>query len=83
MGPEIIKTSLRGFYGIQRAGDKEDALKEIKDNQKKFFKDFYQPIDKQIFISMCETFNKDIPEKYHPSFFADVKKDYEQDVAHL
>ena len=42
-----------------------------------FFKDFYQPIDKQIFISMCETFNKDIPEKYHPSFFADVKKDYE------
>ncbi len=77
LGPEIIKTSLRGFFSIQRAGDKKDALKEIKDNQKKFFKNFYQPIDKQIFISMCETFNKDIPEKYHPSFFEDVKKDYE------
>jgi len=81
LGPEIIKTSLRGFYGIQRAGDKEDALKEIKTNQKEFFKDFYQPIDKQLFISMCETFNNDIPEKYHPSFFETVKKDYEGSFA--
>ncbi len=81
LGPEIIKTSLRSFYGIQRAGDKQEALNEIKKNQKEFFKDFYLPIDKQIFIAMCDTYKKDIPEKYYPSFFADVDKDYEGSFA--
>ncbi len=76
LGPEIIKTSLRGFYGIQRAGEDKEKLAEIKKAQKEFFKDFYMPIDKQVFIAMCKTYKKDIPEKYYPSFFEDVKKDY-------
>ncbi len=81
LGPEIIKTSLRGFYGIQQAGDKEDALKEIKENQKDFFKDFYMPIDKQLFVAMCKTYKEDIPEKYYPSFFEDVNKNYSGDFS--
>ncbi len=81
LGPEIIKTSLRGFYGIQQAGDKKDALKEIKENQKDFFKDFYMPIDKQLFVAMCKTFKEDIPEKYYPSFFEDVDKNYNGDFS--
>ncbi|NPA68729.1 MAG: S46 family peptidase [Chlorobi bacterium] len=81
LGPEIIKTSLRGYYGIQRAGENKEALSEIKENQKEFFKDFYMPIDKQLFTAMCETYEKDIPEKYYPSFFETVKKEYNDNFA--
>ena len=67
--PEVIKTSLRGYYGLQRAVGNEEAVKEIKENAKNFFKDFYQAIDKEMFIAMCETYKKDIPESYYPTFF--------------
>ena len=77
LGPEVIKFSLKNFYGLQRATENEEALKEIKKEAKDFFKDFYLPIDKAVFIAMCETFKKDIPEYYYPTFFEKVDNDYE------
>ncbi len=69
MGPEVIKTSLRGYYGLQRAAGQEEAMKEFKEKGKEFFKDFHQPIDKEIFVAMCNTYKKDIKPAYYPTFF--------------
>lgn len=79
LGPEVIKFSLRGYYALQEAVGNDEAVKEIKKNAKEFFKDFYQPIDKAVFIAMCKTYKKDIPESYYPTFFEKVENDYEGD----
>ena len=76
-GPEIILFSLRSYYGLQRAFGNEEALKEIKEKAKDFFKDYYQPIDKKIFVAMCNVYKENIPADFYPSFFKDIDKDYE------
>ncbi len=81
LGPEFIKTALRGYYGLQKAVGNEDAMKEFKEKSKKFFKDYYQPIDKAIFIAMCNAYKEDIQESDYPTFFETVKNDYEGDFS--
>jgi hypothetical protein len=77
LGPEIIKASLRGFYGLQKTVGNEEAIKEFREGGKVFFKDFYKPIDKDIFIAMCNTYKNDIKPEYYPSFFALVDSAYD------
>ena len=81
LGPEVIKFSLRGYYGLKRAAGNEEAMNEIKEKGKEFFKDYYLPIDKNIFVAMCKTYKEDIPEDYYPSFFNDVDENYAGDFA--
>ncbi len=76
-GPEAILTSLRGFYGLQRTAGNEEAIKEFKEGKKEFFKDYYQPIDKEMFVAMCNTYKADIKPSYYPDFFQLVDSAYE------
>ncbi|MCF6367115.1 MAG: S46 family peptidase [Bacteroidales bacterium] len=81
LGPECIKAGLRGYYGLQRAAGNEEAMKEFKEKGKDFFKDYYQPIDKEMFIAMCETYKEDINPNYYPSFFKLVDTVYSGDFS--
>jgi len=81
LGPEVIKTALRGYYGIKRAAGNEEATNKLKEKAKEFFKDFYQPIDKTVFVAMCKTYKEDIPEDYYPTFFKDVNDNYDGDFS--
>jgi hypothetical protein len=81
LGPEVIRFSLRNYYGLQRAMGNKEAVEEIKKDAADFYKDFYLPIDKDIFIAMCETYKKDIPADYHPTFFDTVQSKYAGDFA--
>ncbi len=79
LGPEVIKFSFRGYSGLKRAAGNEEAIKELKEKGKEFFKDYYLPIDKKMFIAMCTTYKEDIPADYYPSFFKEVEDNYDGD----
>lgn len=81
LGPEVIKSALRGYYGLKRAAGNEEAMTELKEKGKEFFKDYYLPIDKKMFIAMCKTYKEDIPADYYPTFFKDVEDNFEGDFA--
>jgi hypothetical protein len=81
LGPEVIRFALRNYYGLQRSIGNAEAVEEIKTNAKDFYKDFFLPIDKEMFVAMCETYKKDIPESYYPSFFEMVTTEYAGDFA--
>ncbi len=81
LGPEVIKFTLRNYYGLQRSIGNNEAVNEIKKETDEFFKDFYLPIDKKIFVAMCETYKTDLPEEFYPSFFEEVKLNYEGDFS--
>lgn len=81
LGPEFIKFALRGYYGLQKAVGNEDAMKSFKEKGKDFFKDYYQPIDKDVFVAMCKAYNEDVKESDHPTFFEKVKNDYSGDFS--
>jgi hypothetical protein len=76
LGPEVMRFSLRTYYSMKRSLGTEEGAEEIKETGEDFFKDFYLPIDKEMFSAMCETYKKDIGESYHPTFFETVENDF-------
>jgi hypothetical protein len=81
LGPEVIRFSLRTYYAMQRSLGTDEGKEEIKKTGEDFFKDFYKPIDKEMFVAMCETYKEDIGESFHPTFFETVVNDYGGDFA--
>ena len=41
-----------------------------------FFKDYYQPIDEEIFVAMVNSFNNNIDEAFKPQFLKDKLSEY-------
>ncbi len=80
-GPEIISASFGTYNGLSRALQSGDtaAIEEIKKTGEVFFKDFYLPVDKEVFLAMVKAYKNDIDKEFHPAFFKDVEKDYEGD----
>jgi len=76
LGPEVIRFSLRKYYALQRSEGNEDVTAEIKKEAEDFYKDYYLPIDKKMFVAMCETYKADIEPTYHPTFFEIVNNDF-------
>ena len=48
----------------------------IKNLAESFFKDYYQPIDEEIFTAMLEAFDKNIDDGMKPQYFKDMLKKY-------
>jgi hypothetical protein len=46
-----------------------------------FFKDFYLPVDRDIFAAMMEAYREKMPADLHPAFFTEVEKKYRGDLA--
>lgn len=59
--------------GMMMHGASAERLEQQLDG---FFKNFHLPLDQEIFAAMLEAYEKQMPEKYHPAFFAEVSNKY-------
>ncbi len=59
--------------------DKMEAKKEFMADVDKFFKDYYKPIDLNIYASMLEAFYRDIDSKFHPDIYEKIMSGYKGD----
>ncbi len=80
-GAESVKFALNNSRALKGAIQKDDkaALEEIRKSGDDFFKDYYQPIDKGIFVIMMKTYKEDLDKTYYPEFFATVDSAYNGD----
>ncbi len=81
LGPEVIRFSWTSFRELSEytSSKSPDLKKTLEGKKAEFFKDFYQPIDKETFVAMMKTYQTDIPAEFHPSFFEIVKNEYNND----
>ena len=66
---EIIQFA-SGIYSRLKAGT------DTKDLIDSFFKDYYQPIDEEIFVAMMASFDKNVPDSFKPAFFKEMLAQY-------
>ncbi len=58
-----------------QSGEKQrtdDAVKQLKDNAEKFYKDYNAPTDNKSMKAMLKLYREDVPAKYHPDFYNNV-----------
>jgi len=72
---ELFQLASR-MRGMMRQGLDVEALKY---RIEKFYKDFYLPIDREIFEAMMAACNEHMSDSFLPSFFSDVNKKYKGD----
>ncbi|MFO8001016.1 MAG: S46 family peptidase [Marinilabilia sp.] len=51
--------------------------KEVKD----FFKDYHQPIDRELTGEVLHFYKKHVPGKYHPEIYSEIDEDYNEDIS--
>jgi len=51
-------------------------IASLKENAKKYFKDYNQPTDKKITSALLELYANKVPEKYHPEIITTIQKEY-------
>ncbi len=62
-------SQLQEVRGLMARGAAPERLEQQMDQ---FFKDFYLPVDRDIFASMMQAYQKQMPGEYHPAFFGKV-----------
>ena len=85
---EIVKVA-RMTFGLKNLSEKEETTqdeiqKEIEKSKKQllaFYKDYHQPIDRQIFISMLQNYRKAIETKKSPAVFDIIDKKFKGDIS--
>jgi len=85
-GPEIISYAA-GFRALEEemAKDKPDREKldniisGLKERAEGYFKDYYLPIDRNMFAAMMRLFHEDVPTGQQPGFLAATLKKYKGD----
>jgi hypothetical protein len=85
---EIFKVA-RMTFGLKNLSEKEETTqdeiqKEIEKSKKQllaFYKDYHQPIDRQIFISMLQNYRKAIETKKSPAVFDIIDKKFKGDIS--
>ncbi len=55
---------------------KKQTIERLRKSAKGFYKDFYLPIDKEIFVALMPIYKKNLDKKFHPAFFSLVDKKY-------
>ncbi|MBN2638307.1 MAG: S46 family peptidase [Bacteroidales bacterium] len=45
-------------------------LNRLKISEKSFFKDYYKPVDMEVMAQLLETYDKNVPDEFKPSWFA-------------
>ena len=75
-GAEAIKFSLNNSRGLGEAVGNKELMDELKKEADDFFKNYYQPIDINIFVTMMNTYKKDIDKEFYPEFFTEVDNKY-------
>ncbi len=85
---EIVKVA-RMTFGLKNLSEKEETTqdeiqKEIEKSKKQllaFYKDYHQPIDRQIFISMLQNYRKAIETKKSPAVFDIIDEKFKGDIS--
>ncbi|MGM0647853.1 MAG: S46 family peptidase, partial [Bacteroidota bacterium] len=78
-GPEVFGFS-RNFETVEGLLEKEDMasvkefMQEMDEDVKKFFKDYYKAIDRDIMAAMFEMYDQDVPEEMQPEMFKKLVK---------
>jgi hypothetical protein len=87
LGIEIVKAArtLSKLEEISRNKDvlEDDVKKEIakaKSSLSQFYKDYYLPLDKKIFVKMLESYRSGLDKSQLPEVFAMIEKDYKGNI---
>ncbi len=59
--------------------EKIAAMEAFKTQTNRFFKDYYEPIDKEIYVAMLQAYNENISAEFHADIFKDIQKKYKND----
>ena len=59
----------------------EESLESLKKSSAKYFKDYYQPIDKEIFIEMLTAYQNNINKSQLPSIFEFIENKFHNDFS--
>ncbi|MFP4470307.1 MAG: S46 family peptidase [Bacteroidales bacterium] len=87
LGIEIVRGA-RSLSRLETASEVEDIseeeLKQTADitvaGMKDFYKDYYQPIDREVFVTMLETYREKIDPSRLPAIFRTINKKYKGDI---
>ncbi len=87
VGTEILMFA-RNFQSLVEVSQKEDAtdkeineaIEQLKKATKNHFKDYFLPIDKDIFISMFSMYYHELDESLHPGIFQEITNDYKGNI---
>jgi hypothetical protein len=85
-GPEIISYAAR-FKGLaeELAKDKPDQVKvaemtaKLKEQAEGYFKDYYLPVDQELFSAMMRLFHQDVPIDQQPAYILQTIEKYKGD----
>jgi len=74
-----------GFRSIEKAPDslKANAINAIGKSIVEYYKDHNDALDRSMFALCIKTYVKDIPEKFHPPYFTELRKKYKDDFAKM
>jgi hypothetical protein len=76
---EYYNETVRTIEILKFASDIQSRLRargSTKDLIDSFFKDYYQPIDEEIFVAMMTSFDKQVPEEFKPAYFTEKLAEY-------
>ncbi len=78
LGAEVTKFSLNASQMLNTYIQNKDKKlkKDLIETADEFFKDYYEPVDKQMFVKMMEVYKKDLDKEFYPAFFKIVKEKY-------
>lgn len=83
-GTELVRQVYKYWQVLEKynMGDEEEAeiqLNKVVQQMNRFFEDYYQPIDREVFPGLMTAYKKNLPSKYHPSFFKEIVRKYDGD----
>jgi hypothetical protein len=85
LGPEIIGagyklTRLHGAFFSNEKDQLKGIVADLKEDMSKFFKDYEQKIDKEVFVAMLDLFRKRVKPEQLPSFFQEIDNGFGKDI---
>ncbi|NPA36803.1 MAG: S46 family peptidase [Chlorobi bacterium] len=58
----------------------ENLIKALKNKTRKFFKDYYQPLDKDMTSMLLKMYKQNVPEKFLPDIYSYIDKHFKGDI---
>ncbi|MDY0097772.1 MAG: S46 family peptidase [Bacteroidales bacterium] len=76
-GSELVRFNLMSslYHNALKTGDQQrisNAASWLRSYASSFYKDYNPPTDKKSTAAMINLYRKDVPEKFHPSFFKEI-----------
>lgn len=76
---EYYNETVRAIEILQLASSIKSTLQDnnaVQERTEAFFKDYYQPIDEEIFVSMLKAFDAGMPDKFKPSYLKEQIREH-------